>query len=150
MRTKWFNQIVAGAAICVLVACNNRDPEDPMLNQSEEPANALNEPARRDTVFVREREVYRSRLTKRMERLNDEIEAARRERTDEKDINKKRDHETRIARRERTRQDLRERMDRLEAQTEAGWENFKKDLDDLFNTNDRELEKERTPGRPAN
>jgi hypothetical protein len=77
-----------------------------------------------------------------MERLNDEIEAARHERTAEMDINKKRDHETRIARRERTRQDLRERMNKLEAQTEAGWENFKKDLDDLFNTDDRELEKE--------
>ena len=89
-------------------------------------------PADNTSTFRSEMEEYRVRLNKRIEELDNEIEEKRRERKIEKQKEKIEDLDNEIREREGRRNDVKDRLERLEDQTEEGWADFKREMEDVF------------------
>jgi hypothetical protein len=115
-----------------LTGCDNNRNDEHDVHKTP-PAVVLQDEHDRDTTrirsFAEQRDEYRIRLNKRITELKEEIETEKRIR---KANSGDKDSEDRIARREERRRNFQERLDRLETQTETGWQNFKTELDDLF------------------
>lgn len=126
--------LMLAALLGALPACNDRHPGDPTVSGvSADAAIAPKDTADNSGGFAEEREQYRYRISRRLAELEGEIEEARKRRQFEKDQLRSREYDARIAERETSRKTFQERLDGLERQTESGWQNFKTELDDLFN-----------------
>ncbi len=82
--------------------------------------------------FDEEVSQLQSRINQRIQELNAEIDEARREREAEKNEKKWRNYDDRIANRELRRKNFQDRLDRLKTQTQEGWQEFKSDVEDVF------------------
>jgi hypothetical protein len=119
----------ATAIVLFAFSCTHPDQqESPRVNADSVAGTNTN-----DTRFGVERETYRTRLSERMDRLNGEIEEARRNRSSEKDKSKWRSYDTAIERRESTRARLKGWLDSLGNQTEESWNGFKSRVNDYVN-----------------
>lgn len=138
--------ILPALLLCAVIGCDNRkrdNTDDSYMNPNgASTAGGVVAPADNTRTFSDEVEDYRVRTNQRINQLENEIEEARRERKLEKDRKRIENYDDRIRDRELRRKTFQQRLDRLENQTEEGWENFKKEMDELFD-NDEDLSRER-------
>jgi hypothetical protein len=125
------------ASLLLLTACNNNERRyNDGHNNTATTGSTGSTTGRVETddesKFEKEMEDYRYRLNKRIDELKADIEKTQRERKMERDIKKQRRYDARIEERERRRKSFQETLDRLETQTEEGWQNFKQDMNNLF------------------
>lgn len=124
--------LILTSLLALLSGCNDRRPGDPTVENTA-PEIVAPDTADNRGVFAEEREQYRYRISRRLNELEGEIEEARKRRQAEKNRMKSKEYNTRIEERERRRKTFEERLAQLEKQTEEGWQNFKAELEDLFN-----------------
>lgn len=117
--------------VFLLLGCNNNNNQEDI---NKTPSAILLDEHDRDTTMIKsfavQRDEYRMRLNKRISDLKEEIETEMRMRKADSD---NKEGMERIAQREQRRENFQEWLNKLESQTETGWQNFKSELDELFN-----------------